>query len=156
MVGRSTMKKVGCCTPGLGAPLSLYYFCTGSEKCRADAKKGFFILGASVIVLSLSPMIAFPSGLLLLASVYLYWAVLGLAASWGFIVLYFGYKVFTRSTIATKVKLDNNSLLSNDQHPNPAPLQTDSYPKEVLLKEIEKLPRDERMTIIQKMYELSK
>lgn len=80
------LKKMACFVPGVGTPVSLYYTLTNAE-LRSTALKGLLILPVSVVVLAMSQMVSIPLAIMGLAGAYIYWSILAMAGSWGFLAM---------------------------------------------------------------------
>lgn len=80
------VKQALCVVPGIGTPVSIYYFVT-SKDLRSAAIKGLLLLPASVVVLALSVAFPIPGAVLLVAGAYLYWGIISLLAGAGFLSL---------------------------------------------------------------------
>ncbi len=99
VVVMSSFKKIACFVPGIGAPVSLYYFIT-NPRLRGAALKGIFLLLASVIILASRTTVHLPSPLIWLSTTYVYLGIYAIAAGWGFLAMLIAWRVLEKKAIS--------------------------------------------------------
>jgi uncharacterized membrane protein YdjX (TVP38/TMEM64 family) len=102
------IKRALCVIPGIGTPISIYYFISSSELRRA-ATKGLLLLPSSAVLIAISVVLPIPGPILLLAGAYLYWGVIALVAGAGFLSLFLA-EYFVRRAPKIKTKKEEETI----------------------------------------------
>lgn len=142
-----SVKKAACFLPGLGTPISLYYAATNKD-LRGTALKGLAMIPAATLVVAANSIM--PGPITLLASAHLYWSVLALAGSWGFIAMLMGYRMLEGRIL--KVEPVHISTEAPELIPNASASEVlPDLDASAILSGIEQMPEEEREELVAKI-----
>jgi hypothetical protein len=143
----TTAKKVACFLPGLGTPVSLYFTVT-SKKLRSTGLKGLAILPIAAVLPSSSLV---PTSIALIAGTYIYWGIIAMAGSWGFLGMLFAYRAIAHKAGSTEqvvpISQQASELIPTASTSEVLP----DMDAKSILNGIERLPVEEREELVAKI-----